>query len=423
MLPPEEWDKWEGAKRSDRFYGIRLVVGMLMLQRLDPLGTQQEVVNKLTTGQLDCLQPESAGNHGKMSSNTGGYARACGRLSVKGMEEITDRLLGELGQRIEPVPEWDCPIMIWDGTTVSLEHTASVLQQYPPARNQYGKAHWGMMLVVAFHDVRTGLALRPRWGPMYGPEAVSEQQLAVQTLEQAPKRCVVLGDGNFGIFYLAYQVDQSQRGLIFRLTPTRAKSMGAGALLPYGERTVIWKPTRKDRNRHPDLPEDAQIEGRLIAVQPNGSRDPWYLFTTQSEELEKIVSCYHLRWNIEGDLRSLKHTLNLHHLRARSVEAIEKELLIATVSYGMVRAFMAVAARRVGVSPRRLSFTRAWGLTEGMIGTLCSRNREKREQGWDLLLYYIAQAKLPNRAKSRCYPRAVWGFRQSFPPRKLEGPG
>ena len=64
--------------------------------------------------------------------------------------------------------------------------------------------------------------------------------------------------------------------------------------------------------------------------------------------------------------------MRLHHLRGRSTEAVEKELLIAVVAYGLVRAFMALAARRVGLPPRRLSFTRAYGLLNAMIGKLCT---------------------------------------------------
>jgi putative transposase len=425
LLPTAAWEELEGQdptkgksrkKRSDRVYSLPVVMAMMLVQRLDPEATQQEAVNKLVQGQLDGLLPGLQGRGQELSSNTGSYAGACGRVRLEVIEKAADKLLRELGRLMEPVAELARPVLVWDGTSFTLEHTPDVLKQFPPSRNQHGEAHWGMVRVVVIHDVRTGIGQRIHWGKMYGPEAVSEQQLAVQALEQTSEDAILLGDGNFGVFYLAYQAAQKNRGLIFRLTAQRAKSMGATALLPYGEWKKTWKPTRKDREKHRDLAPEAQVEGRLIAVQCPGFRQPVYLFTTLPDDIEKIVGWYGLRWNIEVDLRSLKRTMHLHHIRAKSAAAVQKEMLIATVAYGMVRAFMVLAARRAGSAPRQLSFTRAYSMLDGMLRNLCSVDPKERERGMDRLLYYIAQAKLPNRSKARSYPRAVWGHRQSFPP-------
>jgi len=48
----------------------------------------------------------------------------------------------------------------------------------PPATNQHGQGHWPVLrIVVMARRARTGLAQQPCWGPMYGPQAVSEQAL------------------------------------------------------------------------------------------------------------------------------------------------------------------------------------------------------------------------------------------------------
>jgi len=418
LLPAERWQRLEGNKRSDQVYSLRLVVAMALLQRLDEQGTQQAVVQQLVLGKLDHLAGGERIRNRQISSNTGGYARASGRVPTKLVEAVCDEILEELRQRIQPQAELQRPLLVLDGTSISLEHRRELLEQYPAVRNQHGRAHWGMLRLVAFHDVGTGIALRPQWGPMYGEQAVSEQQLAQQALDQAPAQSVILGDGNFGVFYLAYQVDQSRRKLIFRLTAQRGKSLGGASLLPRGEQRICWRPTRKDQEKHRDLPPDAQLEGRLIAVQRLGFRHPLYLFTTLPDELGTVVEWYARRWNMELDLRTLKRTLRLHHLRGKSIAAIEKELLIAVVAYGLVRAFMALAARRASLSPRQLSFTRAYGLVDGSMEKLCSENPQERDRALDRMLSYIAQSKLPNRSKPRAFPRAVWGFRQSFPPQE-----
>lgn len=113
-----------------------------------------------------------------------------------------------------------------------------------------------------------------------------------------------------------------------------------------------------------------------------------YLFTTLSEEIEaeKIVAWNGKRWNLELDLRTLKGTPRLKHLPGKSKAAVEKELLIAVVAYGFVRALKREAAERAGLHPRELSFTCARGLLNAMTGQLCSLDADQRRQAYDRLL-------------------------------------
>jgi hypothetical protein len=418
IIPAERWQELEGEKSRTQIYTLRVVVGMMLLQRLNERGSQQEAVHQIVAGRLTRLLADCKRvREGKISPDTGGYARACGRISLEVLEPGCDEVLTELGQRIEPEPAWKLPVLLFDGTSLSLEHASELLQEFPAGHNQYGEGHWGILKLVALHDVQTGIALRPAWGPMYGAEAVSEQQLAEQALEQAPPESVIIGDGNFGVFSFAYAVARSGRQVLSRLTQQRAKALGAGKLLPTGESQLCWRPSRADRKKHPKLPPEAEIKGRLIVVTRPGFRETLYWFTTLTDEWEKIVALYGKRWNLELDLRTLKRTMRLHHLRGKNRAAVEKELLIAVVAYGLVRAFMALAARRVGLEPRRLSFTRAYGLLNAMVGTLCSVVPEERAQGLDRILNYIGQSKLPQRSKPRAYRRAVWGFSPAFPRR------
>ena len=51
------------------------------------------------------------------------------------------------------------------------------------------------MLVT--HDVTTGLGLRPEWGAVNGPRAVSERRLFEQAVQRLPEQAVVVADANF----------------------------------------------------------------------------------------------------------------------------------------------------------------------------------------------------------------------------------
>jgi len=423
VLPMGRWKALQGRAKA-QIYSLRVVVWMMLLQRLDERGTQQRAVHEIARGHLERLLPGSKRvREGRISQNTGAYARACGRLSLETTEQVCDEVLAELSTRIAPRPALERPVMLLDGSSLSVEHSAGLLDAFPPGRNKHGLGHWGIVKWVALHDVHTGIALRPEWGPMFGPEAVSEQALAKQAVERTAARSVIVGDGNFGIFSFAYAVVQSQREALFRLTKARAQALGAKRLLPNGECRVCWQPSSFERKKYPELPAEAAIDGRLIVVTQKGFRDSWYLFTTLSEETEaaQIVAWYRQRWNLELDLRTLKGTLRVKHLAGKSKPAVEKELLIAVVAYGMVRALMAEAAERIGLHPRELSFTRAHGLLNAMTGKLCSPDDDERQKAYDRLLTYIAQAKLPKRSKTRTYPRAVWGSGKYYPGRQPGG--
>jgi hypothetical protein len=311
--------------------------------------------------------------------------------------------------------------MLLDGSSVRLEHTADILKAFPASRNQHGLGHWGIMKWVSLHDVRTGIAQRPAWGPMYGPEAVSEQSLARKVLSRAPADSVIIGDSGFGIFAFAEAVVSNGHQALFRLTKARALSLGGKSLPSHGEHFVCWKPSAQERKKYPEL-VDAEVKGRLIVRSAKGFRDSLYLFTTLEQEADEIVALYGERWNLELDLRTLKGTLRLEHPHGKSQAAVEKEMLIAVIAYGLVRAFMAKAARRAGLDPRVLSFTQAYGLINAMSHKLCSPDPILRQQTYQRLLDYIAKAKLPQRTKHRSYPREIWGKGKSFPSKHHFGP-
>ena len=420
VLPVSRWNQLEGRSKA-QIYTLRVVIWMMLSQRLNHCGSQQQVVHQMAEGQMERLLPDSKRvREGKISHNTGAYARACGRISLATTEQVCDEVLAELSQRIAPEAALERPVMLLDGSSLSVEHTASLLEAFPAGSNQHGPGHWGTVKWVALHDVHTGIALRPAWGPMYGPQAVSEQALAKQAIERTAAGSVIVGDGNFGIFSFAYAVVASQREALFRLTKARAQGLGAKRLLPNGECRVCWRPSHFERNKYPELPADAVIEGRLLVVTRKGFRDSWYLFTTLGEEVEaeKVVAWYGKRWNLELDLRTLKGTLRLDHLQGKGKAAVEKELLIAVVAYGFVRALMGEAAQRAGLHPRELSFTRAYGLLDVMSGKLCSPHPAQRQQAYDRLLDSIGKAKLPKRRKTRAYPRAAWGSGKYYPGRR-----
>jgi putative transposase len=149
-----------------------------------------------------------------------------------------------------------------------------------------------------------------------------------------------------------------------------------------------------------------------------------YLFTTLDLASGEIFSLYKLRWNVETDLRSLKHTVGLHQLSSKSGAMVEKELLLAMAAYNLVRAVMCLAARRAKLTPRQLSFSFVRTVVEAALPSLESASSEAEyQQRLDRMLRYAAQGKLPKRSQVRSYPREVWGRGEHFPAPRREVKG
>ncbi len=341
-------------------YSVAVVLWLMIVQRLQPKGTLASSVQHLVQGTVDSLLPNCKRVREKrISARTGGYCQARRKLPKLIVEQVNDEMLERLREQLsEPIAGLDRPVLLLDGSSLQLEHNPELVEAYPPGHNQHGPSHWPMVRIVVFHDVGSGLAQRPCWGPMYGPQAVSEQALAEEAMDRLPTGVVVMGDRNFGIFSIAWAAEQRGHPVVLRLTEARAKRL-VGPITASREWEMVWQPSRWDRPIRGAWPEGAEVRGRVIAWRiGRGKSKTWlYLFTTLELPAEQVVELYGWRWHVETDLRSLKQTVRLQHLTSKSVDMMEKELLMAVSAYNLVRAVMCLAAREAQIDPRQLSFT------------------------------------------------------------------
>ena len=412
-----------GHVTHDGIYSARLVIWMMMNQRLQAAGTLARSVEQLVQGRFApllsrCKRVEER----RIGLGTGGYCQARQNLPKLLVSRTVNELIERLRQRMgQPAVEGQPRVYVLDGSSLQLEYGAELVKAYPQAQNRYGKSHRPVVRIVVLHDVDSGLAERPYWGPMYGPRAVSEQALAEQATQHVPPGSVIIGDRNFGIFSVAYQAQQQGHGIIVRLTAVRAHKLAGGAISRAVDQPVEWRTSRWDGKKNRTWAADASVQGRLIAqLVGRGKHKQWlYLFTTLTLPAEQIVACYGKRWRIETDLRSLKQTVRLQQLSVQSADMMEKEVLVAVLAYNLVRTIMYLAAERSGGDPRQLSFTYACNIVlDGYPKILAARGAKQREQELDGIIELVARCKLPRRTKRRSYPRAVWGRGFHFPIRK-----
>ena len=421
-----------GVKCNNGVYSPLVVLWLLVVQRLRFGASMEVAVLELLHGLPSSFWPRPCkrirdwhqqGN--APSSHTGAYNQARQALPLAVVQQSCDRIFHELMAQSERCPDEEGRrAFLLDGSSMRLAHSAELCQRYPPGSNQHGEGHWPLLKILVAHDLQTGLAMRPEWGPMHGPEAVSEQGLLEKAIERLPAGSVVVGDANFGVFSVAWAAIERQHPIVLRLTAARVRKLAGDAWRDGIDSIVDWKPSAYERKQHPELPPKAGVRGRLIVreVRPDNGRSPFLiaLFTTLSDPQKDVLNLYGQRWRIETDLRTLKSTLKLDQLTCLTADMVAKEIEMAMATYNLVRALICQASEHSAVPPRGYSFSQVQRIVETFTPLLAAaKNSGEAKRIFDQMIRYVQQAKLPRRPKKRpSYPREIWGKGANFPNRK-----
>jgi hypothetical protein len=434
LLPAEFLDQaltQASVKVNNSVYSPLVVLWLLVAQRLQCGASMEAAVLELLHGLPASFWPRPCKRildwrqHGKApSSHTGAYNQARQALPLsfvqKSCDHIFEQLVAQMGQ---PVSDTATPTFLLDGSTMRLPHTPELCSAYPPSSNQYGEAHWPLLRVLVAHDLQTGLAMRPEWGPMNGDQAISEQALLERAIDRLPPRAGVIGDANFGVFSVAYTATQRQHPVVLRLTAERARYLAGEELRDGIDHALVWRPSRADRKSHPAMPTDASVSGwlRVRQVQPNDGGEAFLLalFTTLSAA-DDAFQAYGKRWNIETDLRTLKSTLCLDQLTCLTPDMVAKEIDLGFVAYNLVRAFIGFASQLSGIPPRGYSFTKVRRILEVFGPALANApDKQSAQRIMSEIMRCVQQSKLPRRKRKRpSYPREVWSKGSRYPSRK-----
>ena len=407
-----------------------VVTWLMIFQRLDAKGTLSAAVRHLLTGPVRGLVRGLEGAPTPpLSANTSAYSQARCKLPLKVAEQVSELLFESLQQKPRALPGLEQPVFLLDGSTILLAYSPEVARSYPPPRNQHGASHWPVLRVLVAHDVVSGLAATPCWGPLDGPQAVSEQGLAKDIMRRLPAGCGVLGDRNFGVFSMAYHAAEQHHPSLFRLTEARARKLNGGGIAPAAktDKAIVWSPTREDLRSNREIPTAASVAGRLLAFKVRDAHGKWqklYFFTTFPLPAEQILRVYGYRWNIETDLRSLKREVRLHMLDVKSPDMAGKELVLGVAAYNLTRAAMNQAASALHLDPRQFSFSMAQDTIQAFLPAFAqASSEEERRKIMQEMLRVFSYSTLPHRHKRRSAPRVIWPRPCSFPKRKLANQG
>lgn len=401
--------------RCNAVYTNGLAIWMMVLQRMTPQGTLESSVKQLLDSGSHLVPKNKRVLEKTLSSNTGAFSKARKRVPLETVYWLCDQVASSIIRQHASASPDSPDYYLIDGTTLSLQPTGELRETYPPASNQHGPGVWPIVNIAVAHERRSGCALRPEIGPMYGEQAVSEVTLACACVERLPEGSIAMADAGFGIFYFAFNCRQHRHRFLLRLTNDRW-----GALVKQAEMEstdtdettykLTWRPSAKERASHPQLPADAQLEVRLHECRVHSNLTLRLVTDLEGTALH-FSNQYLDRGDVEIDIRNLKVVLDTEHIRAKTNEMFIKELMTSIVAYNLVGQFRRQAATEGNIEPRRLSFKRVWtSFTIFLLSKPATNDFTEWDARYAEALRIAQYDKLPNRP-GRQYPRTAYSRR------------
>ncbi len=328
-------------------------------------------------------------------TNTGAYCRARLKIPFEAVRAIARRLSFDVEVAVDReavLTEEDaesslCPevvaqvksgaaagrILLVDGFTVTAADTPENQEEYPQNPAQAEGIGFPILRCVSLISMTTGMLVDLACGPYCGKES-GETALLWQLLDQLRAGDVLIADSYFCSYWLVAACQARGVAVVMKNHHRRDDHPVGARRLNKHERLVVWeRPYRPEwMSKEQFAEQPATIEMRLvdIRVEEAGFRpDAFTVATTLTDRKVHtaawIGSVFQSRWLVELDIRSIKCSLGMDVLRAKSPEMVRTELWSCLLAYNLIRLKMLQSCARSGRDPRSLSFT----TTMQMLGT------------------------------------------------------
>jgi hypothetical protein len=388
-----------------------VTVFLMIYQRVRGAGSLRDAVAELITTDAEFLPRNRRITEGMLSPNTGSYSQARSRLKLELMERLANQAFGKLMESM-PANRKGRQVFILDGTTIKLAPVRQLKAIFPPATNQHGESPWPIVHLLVAHEMESGCAMMPEMDAKFGPQAVSEAELAKRVIARLPEKSIVIADRNFGVFSVAYEACQAGHDFVMRLTDQRFEAMVRKATPVHSDNPnakvwkLAWHPSAQERRKHPRIPPQAQLLVDLHEIRlPNGRI--LRLVATGELDSADAAALYHRRQDIETDIRDLKVTQKFEEISAKSLEMVRKEIAASIIAFNLVIQLRRQAARLANVPPRKLSFKGAWTAVKAFLLEPSHLHEEDAYERFEKAVRFASRCKIPNRP-NRQFPRQAY---------------
>jgi hypothetical protein len=407
-----------GVEFRDRIYTPMVTLWAFLSQVMDAKEAScQKAVNRVLADRVQQKKPAC-------SPDTSSYCEARARMP----EKVISGLARETGQKLDQQADDD---MLWhgrhvkivDGSTFTMADTEENQKVYPQSRNQKAGLGFPIARIVVFLSLAVGTVLETAIGAARGKKT-GEQSLFRATWNVLKSGDIVLGDRLFDAYRDIAQLQDRGVDSLFGMKQSRKVDFRQGRQLGPYDHVVTWHKPKYDANRYDSkaewdaLPKTLDVRETRIKVRRKGFRTRTVMIVTTLRDhtiysAKDLTDLFAMRWHCELDLRSIKRSLGMHHLRCKTPEMICKEMWTHLLAYNLIRVRMAQAAAVHGLKPRNLSFSAAKSLIQEFSPILKKARGPEVARIEGELLKAIAKCKVGNRP-GRKEPRAVKKREQKY---------
>lgn len=349
--------------------------------------------------------------------DTGGYCRARAKLSEGALHDLTCEIANELQEQADPAWLWKgLHAKLVDGFTFTMPDTDANQAVYPQQSSQKKGVGFPIARACAILSLATACVINAAAGPYSGKET-GETALLREMLDSLEAGDVVVADRYYCSFMMIALLLSRGVNVCARMHQRRHVDFRRGQRLGKYDHLVEWtKPARPDwmdEATYESIPAKITLrEIRFNVIEPGRRVETLTIVTTlvdaERYSKEDIAELYGYRWHSELDLRSIKQSLHLDHVRCKSPEMVRSELWTTLLGYNLIRTTAAAAALLHGRQPREISFTGTcqYVLSSWMLNSLGYIGPRGLLAHCEALLCQISQCTVGDRP-GRIEPRVI----------------
>ena len=357
------------------------------------------------------------------SGDTGDYCRARAKLDLAALRSLVRQGARQLQDGADPSWLWHgLHAKLIDGFTFTMPDTMENQYEFPQQKSQAPGVGFPIARACAVLSLATAAIHDLNIGPYQGKET-GENALLRGMLDGFQKDDLAVFDRYYCSFMMLAMFRLRDVHVCARLHQRRPDDFRQGKRLGRDDHLVTWtrpaRPSWMSHELYEQIPETMTLRQVRFQVSVPGRRTETLVVITSlidpvAYPKEDIAELYGFRWNAELDIREIKQTLSLDHLRCKSPDMVRRELWVTLLAYNLVGKLITTAAAVHGKQPRRLGFTLACQTILSSWMLLATGACRNERQLWHLALKRIAANEVANRP-GRIEPRVLKRRRHRYP--------
>ena len=357
------------------------------------------------------------------AGDTGDYCRARAKLSLPALRHLVVESARQLESKAGEFWLWKgLHAKLVDGFTFTMPDTPDNQEAFPQLSSQSPGVGFPIARACTVMSLATACVCDAAIGPYKGKET-GESALLRDMLDVFNEGDVAVFDRYYCSFMMLAMLSLGGVHVCARLHQRRVSDFRRGRRLGEGDHLITWhrpvRPAWMSPEQYDRIPETLTLrELRFRVTVPGRRTEAITVVTTltdpQAYSAEDIAQLYGLRWNVELDIRDIKQTLSMGHLRCKTPHMVRRELWVTLLAYNLIRKVIVTSAAVHGKQPRRLSFTLTCQMVLASWILLSTGSARNAHQLWVVTLASIAAHQVPNRP-GRIEPRALKRRRHRYP--------